>query len=393
MPVAAASCPIVLCADPASAPTVRVALDEAGFGVTLKSLLDATHLNGTPAQLLVIDGGTQTDHALQVCQRLRSQPNDKFVPILFLAPALPSGARRAGLECGADLCLARPFEPGELVAQVQSLLRIKERHDQLAARASETQRINKRLQAAYLQIDQELELARRIQQSFLPQTLPELPQVRFAVEYRPCGRVGGDFYDLFRLDEQHLGLYVADAMGHGVPASLLTIFVKTSVKAKEITGSSYRLVPPDEVLQKLNAEMIEQALSETPFITMAYVLFNWRTGVLQFARAGHPYPLHVPREGPPALWQVEGSLLGVFDTRYRVQTQQLQPGDKLILYTDGMDSASFASHAVGLPSLLAAAEQYRRLPIDEMVTRLASDLFGQTRQTDDLTVLGLEMLL
>src|SRR5207237_2111537 len=120
--------------------------------------------------------------------------------------------------------------------------------------------INKRLQQAYQQIDQELELAQRLQTSFLPQTLPQVPHVRFAVTYRPCGHVGGDFYDVFRLDERHVGFYVADAMGHGVPASLLTIFVKKSVRAKEISGQSYRLVPPDEVLAKLNRDLIEQAL-------------------------------------------------------------------------------------------------------------------------------------
>ena len=138
--------------------------------------------------------------------------------------------------------------------------------------------------------------------------------------------------------------------------------------------------------------MIAQALSDTPFITMAYALFNWRTGAFQFARAGHPYPLYLPRNGEPILWQLEGSLLGVFDTRYQVQSHQLQPGDKLLLYTDGIDAGAFGTHAVGLPSLLAAAEHYRRLPIGEMVDRLASDLFGQTQQSDDLTVLGFEML-
>src|SRR5262249_54655353 len=164
---------------------------------------------------------------------------------------------------------------------------------------AEVQRVNKRLQAAYQQFDLELDLARRIQESFLPRTLPELPRARFAVKYKPCGRVGGDFYDVFRLDENHVGFYVADAMGHGVPASLLTVFVKKGVQAKEITGRNYRLVPPNEVLQRLNRDLIDQALSENPFITMAYVLFNMRDGTLQFARAGHPCPLYVPRQGPP----------------------------------------------------------------------------------------------
>jgi sigma-B regulation protein RsbU (phosphoserine phosphatase) len=392
MPVSVAARPIVLCADASSGPEVRAALQPAGFDVALKSIHDAIPVNGAPVQLILIDGGVQTDSALKLCRRLRSQFDDAFVPILFLAANHQAGARQASLESGADAYLPRPFDTAELVAQVQSLVRLKERHDQLAVKAAETQRVNQRLQAAYQLIDQELELAKRIQESFLPQSLPELPQVRFAAKYRPCGRVGGDFYDVFRLDEQHIGLYVADAMGHGVPASLLTIFVKTSVQAKEISGQSYRLIPPDEVLARLNRAMIAQALSETPFITMAYALFNRQTGAFQFSRAGHPYPLYVPREGPPSLWQIEGSLLGVFDTHYRVQTRQLQPGDKVLLYTDGMDGASFGTAPVGQASLLAAAEQYRRLPIDEMVDRLASDLFSQTRQSDDLTVVGLEML-
>src|SRR5207247_649251 len=173
---------------------------------------------------------------------------------LYLTGDLAPRARLASLESGADAYILRPFEPAELLAQVQALLRIKERHDHLTEKTAEVHRINKRLQATYQQIDQELELARRIQESFLPQTLPELPEVRFAVHYKPCGKVGGDFYDIFRLDEQHLGFYVADAMGHGVPASLLTIFVKKGVRTKEISGRDYRLVPPAEVLQRLNRD-------------------------------------------------------------------------------------------------------------------------------------------
>src|SRR5207342_902861 len=117
-----------------------------------------------------------------------------------------------------------------------------------------------------------------------PHSLPEVPQARFAVHYRPCGRVGGDFYDVFRLDERHLGFYVADAMGHGIPASLLTIFVKKGVRAKEITGQTYRLVPPAEVLQRLNRDLIEQALADMPFITMVYALFDHAEGTLRFSR-------------------------------------------------------------------------------------------------------------
>ena len=94
----------------------------------------------------------------------------------------------------------------DLALQLRPLLRIKERQDRLASKAAEATRVHERLKTAYHQINAELELASRIQSSFLPQSLPELPQVRFAVEYRPVGHVGGDFYDVFRLDERHIGL-------------------------------------------------------------------------------------------------------------------------------------------------------------------------------------------
>lgn len=369
---------------------VRAVLGQAGYELHEYPFGTAAIGNGRPANLLVVDARDETREALQLCDRLRALLHEQYVPILYVADDAQS--RVAGLERGADTVLARPFGPAELLAQVQALLRVKERHDQLAARAAEANRVSKRLQAAYHQIDLELELAGRLQESFLPQSLPELPGLRFAVQYRPCNRVGGDFYDVFRLDEHHVGFYVADAMGHGVPASLLTIFVKQGVRAKEISGQSYRLVPPDEVLAKLNRDLVEQALSDAPFITMAYALYNRADGTLTFARAGHPHPLYLPAEGAPQLWPLEGSLLGVFATQYRVRTERLKPGDKLLLYTDGVDGAAFADRPVGVPSLLAAAERFRDRPIGELVERLAHDLFTQSRQGDDLTILGMEVV-
>jgi sigma-B regulation protein RsbU (phosphoserine phosphatase) len=374
---------------------LRAALETAGHDVAARGL-DATvgHAPNVPheTRLCVVDGLRQPEQAIQLCQRLRTGQQDFFVPILFVGAEANGNNRALSLDAGADAYLNRPITPAELLAQLQALLRIKDRHDQLAAQAAESGRVTKRLQAVHHQHDQELELARRIQESFLPHSLPELPRVRFAVKYRPCGHVGGDFYDVFRLDERHVGFYVADAMGHGVPASLLTIFVKKSVRAKEISGQSYRLVPPDEVLQKLNQDLIEQALADMPFITMVYALFDHVEGTLRFSRAGHPHPLYLPRDGPPRQWQLNGSLLGVFDTQFGVQAERLRPGDKLLFYTDGMDAASFDRQPVGLASLLSALERFRAASIAELVERLAQDLFTQTRQGDDLTIFGVEML-
>src|SRR5262245_30386893 len=334
--------PVLVCAhQPGPLAELRRAL--AGGGLEAAGyLLSTPGLDKPPpCSLVVLDGSGHAPAALEACARLRAHFDEGFVPIVFVTDDLRPGARVAAFEAGADACLPRPLAPGELLGQVTALLRVKASHDRLAEKAAEAHRINTRLRQAYQQIDQELELAQRIQASFLPQTLPEVADARFAVHYLLCGRVGGDFYDVFRLDERHVGFYVADAMGHGVPASLLTIFVKKGVRAKEVFGKQYRLVPPGEVLKHLNRELIDQALSENPFITMVYALFNHQDGTLQFARAGHPYPLYVPANGEPQFWRQEGLLLGIVDATFTDQVYPLQPGDKVLLYSDGIDNASF----------------------------------------------------
>jgi sigma-B regulation protein RsbU (phosphoserine phosphatase) len=383
---------ILLCADPlASEAELARPLEQAGFALVRHAPAHRELGELAGHQLILVDGNLPAGEALALCRRLRARLADGFVPLLFVPGDATPAARLASLQAGADTYLLRPFAPAELLAQVQALVRLKERHDRLTEKSAEVQRVNQRLQRTYQQLDQELELARRIQRSLLPQTLPELPRLRFAVHYRPCGRVGGDFYDVFRLDEEHVGLYVADAMGHGVPASLLTIFVKKGVRAKEIFGREYRLVPPGEVLRQLNRDLLDQALSGNPFITMVYALVNYHDGTVRFARSGHPYPLYLPYDGAPEQWQVEGSLLGVFDTEFPMLTRRLRPGDKVLLYTDGIDGASSEEHPAGLKSLLAFAARHRELPIQSLVDRLAEELFRGSGLGDDLTLLGVEM--
>lgn len=381
---------VLFMADTSQAELLRPVLEEEGYEVSLQ-LFDCEPANEPPPRLLLVDGTLGSDAALKVCQRERGRQSDTYVPILYIGAASPQ-VRLESLEVGADAFLIRPFAPAELQAQVRALLRVKEQHELLAARSAEIHHVHKKLQTAYQQIDMELEIARRLQESFLPQSLPDLPKARIAVAYRPCNRVGGDFYDAFRLDEHHLGFYVADAMGHGVPASLLTVFIKQGVKAKEINGKEYRLIPPNEVLKKLNRDLLALTLSENPFITMVYALFDTRDGTFRFSRAGHPYPLYIPSKGPLRLWQVEGSLLGVFETEYRSQAHTIGPGDRILLYTDGMDSAGFKHYPLGVTSLLAAAEHFRDLPLSDLIETLAGALFERSERNDDLTLLGVEYL-
>src|SRR5262249_38891060 len=163
--------------------------------------------------------------------------------------------------------------------------------------------------------------------------------------------------------------YVADAMGHGVPASLLTIFLKKSVQLKEVANSHYRLLPPEEVLARLNRDLMAQGLAELPFITMVYGLLDCRDGTLRFARAAHPYPLYWPPEGPPEQWQTSGTLLGIFEAEYPPEQRVLHAGDKLLIYTDGLPKEE-----IGPPApLMQAVAEHRDLPIGAFVERVTSD--------------------
>jgi sigma-B regulation protein RsbU (phosphoserine phosphatase) len=369
----------------------RALFDQAGYVVSWLDLDRAGALETLTYDLIVLESAGRELEAVHFCQRLRSRRASAFVPILFLTAAHDQRGRLAGLDAGADAALSPPLAPGELLAQARALLRLKESHDRLSERAAEFHRVNKRLHQAYQQIDEELQLARRIQQSLLPQTMPEMPPAHFAVHYRPCGRVGGDFYDVFRLDENHAGFYVADVMGHGIPAALVTIFLKKALRSKEIQEHRYRLLPPDEVLLRLNREMIEQALAENPFITMVYALLNHQEGTLSFSRAGHPHPLYVPCRGAPELWQVHGTLLGVFDTHYIVQTQQLRAGDRVLLYTDGVDADPKEEQSTSSERLLESAQKHRELPLADFIAQIAQEMVGHATPADDLTILGLEL--
>ena len=386
--------PNVLLAGDAQAQTgeARAALEGAGFPVTHVPLRAVDPTSVGRYQLVILGVEPEAAAAAQgLCRRWRIELGEQYVPILWLCPESEPGLAAAALDAGADICLRVPFAPEQFLAQCRALLRVQHLYGRLAARAADAQQINHRLQQAYQQIDNDLELTRRIHRGFLPRALPEVLGARFAVCYRPRSRVGGDFYDVIRLDEEHVAMYAADAMGRGVPASsLLTIFVKKTLQPKEIIGRSYRLIPPDEVLERLNRELVALGMPEPPFVTMMYMQLNCRDGSLAFARAAHPHPLYVPADGDPEYWHAPGTLLGVFEADYPLQTKQLRPGDKVVLYTDGVFPPGEGGPGGSHDRLLESARRHRDLPLQPFVDQLARDILEQSTHPDDLTLLGVE---
>ncbi|MCX5661160.1 MAG: PP2C family protein-serine/threonine phosphatase [Planctomycetota bacterium] len=253
-------------------------------------------------------------------------------------------------------------------------------------------------------IDEELRLAAQLQREFLPSTLPQVGPVEFRVLYRPAGYVSGDIYDVVRLDEEHIGFFVADAVGHGVPAALMTMYIKRALRTKEIDltdASRYRIIPPDEALAQLNKDMVEhQGNGKVRFATACYGVINCRTLEMTFARAGHPFPILLHADGTSSTLSPDGGMLGVFPEEvYELTKTKLKRGDRLLLYSDGFEMAfpegtGQAEGQVGLANE-KYTEEFRALAhgtLDEALSKLVDRLDVQTgslNQQDDMTVVCL----
>ena len=245
-------------------------------------------------------------------------------------------------------------------------------------------------------LTEQLRLAGLVQQDFLPARLPQSDQIRWATVFLPAEWVSGDIYDVVRVDEQHIGFYVADVVGHGMPAALLTIFLKQALVMRETIGNNYRVFSPAEVVKNLNLRMAAQELSGYQFATCCYGLLNTKTLQLTYARAGHPYPILIRPGKPPEQLEERGSLLGIFEqAEFGQSTIQLQPGDKLLIYSDGAEPFIGQFDDQGGFDFNEEFHKLEDSPIDEMVDSLNALFQNQeieSSRIDDVTLMGLEIL-
>jgi sigma-B regulation protein RsbU (phosphoserine phosphatase) len=246
-------------------------------------------------------------------------------------------------------------------------------------------------------VSHELRLAARLQQDFLPRRLPEIGQARFGALFRPAFWVSGDIYDIMRLDETHVGFYVIDAVGHGLAAALLTMFIRRALQTKRITGSEYHIFQPNQTLAELNVDICSEELSNAQFCTGVYCVLDVETMELTYARAGHPEPGLIRADGTIEALPADGPLLGVFpDGEFEARTVQLAPGDRVVLYTDGAEDAlKQPSQDLGHGKTFARiAEDYRQTPRTEMLMQMTASLdikYGLTDPEDDVTVVVMDL--
>ena len=371
---------------------LRRAVAQVGFRAAKHQLGSAPGIDFGPVAVAVIEVGDRAEVAAAQTRRWRIELGDDFVPILWILPAESADLATLGLESGADACLSQPVPAGVFVAQVKAMARGRITVARVGVKATEARLLGDQLRKAYAQLDGELEMARRVHRTFLPRTIPEIGAARVSVCYRPRSRVGGDFFDVRRLDETHLGFFLGDVIGRGTAAgSLLGVFIKQVACLKEITGSRYRLVPPDEVLAGVNRELIGLGMDDPPLVAMLVGLLDVKDGAVSVARAGSPAPVYIPRAADATNWAIPGPFLGTAEAGYQPTRALLSLGDKLVIGSDGTRPDGGPAPGSDPDQLRDVATRRRGLSGQAFVDAMARDLLPHVRHPDDFTLLAVEM--
>jgi len=239
-------------------------------------------------------------------------------------------------------------------------------------------------------VQQEFQLAREIQQTFLPDTLPLLNGWEVNASWRPAQQVGGDFYDAFELDDEHIGLVIADVSDKGFPAALYMTVARTLIHAEALEGN-----PPAETLCRVNRLLMLNS-QQGLFVTCFYAIANTLTGDLVYANAGHNQPLWLRKSRGKVEWLEKGGMpLGVTESQELADVLvQVKKGDSLLFYTDGVtDTQSGDGSMFGEERLFNLLNVYKDMPYPSLIESVDGKLLefrGETPPTDDLTLLSLQ---
>ena len=250
------------------------------------------------------------------------------------------------------------------------------------------------LKAAHEQIiekeklEKELQVARRIQSSFLPQELPIFPGYEFGARILPARAVGGDLYDFIPLSKKRLGVLIGDVSDKCIPAALFMALTRSILRVE-----ATRTLSPVKLLQKVNHHLLEMN-KESMFVTVLYGVLDQDSGEFHYARAGHEIPVLIGPDFQPIDRKFNsGQMLGIFSNPLiDEQVVTLQPGGTLLLYTDGatdaIDEINNPFERTGLISQLIA--DYH-LPPQQITDRLINAIIirqGDKPQFDDITILA-----
>lgn len=247
------------------------------------------------------------------------------------------------------------------------------------------------LRAVNTQLKNDLQVAAAIQQSQLPKELPPADGFRFAWRYRPCQELAGDTLNIVGLDETHVAVYVLDVCGHGVGASLQSFSLGQDLRPRP---DGPDLQDPQRIFQQLNRKY-PMDMDTGMFFTILYGVLDTASRRFTFAAAGHPGPVLMKSQSDPVIVPTGSYPIGVQpDATYTAQTLDLDPGDKLILYTDGVvEALSSRDIPFGEERFLKTLKRNETASIDQCLDAVMQSMKNwacHVNLRDDLSLVGIE---
>lgn len=359
-------------------------LTSAGFEVVIASdghrALDA--VLGGGIDLVLLDIVLPGLDGYEVIGRLREMPEARDVPAIFISSLSSVADKVKGLELGAADYVTKPFNKHEILARVRAQLRIRRLTDSLA-------RANAQLTSRQEVILEDLRAAADIQKALLPQEL-EFPPLAGAAVFQPSMEVGGDIFNVVRLDDRTVAVFVADVSGHGVASALLTVSLTQRLSRAGLLAD---LRSPAEILSRLEREYPFERFEK--YFSIVVLVCDVTTGTFRYASAGHPSPFIVGRDGRVRELEVGGPIIGMgFDLPFEEGVDTLGGGERLVLYTDGVtEDVDDAGERFGVPRLhehfVSRAGEPLRHACATLLPLLA-ERRGDTPPADDIALIAFE---
>jgi sigma-B regulation protein RsbU (phosphoserine phosphatase) len=306
-------------------------LTESGFDCRLADSFAAV---AEVAALVFLDDGSSD----AVILRALSTGLDDEIPRIRLGDSEP---------CLGDRRLTEPWLelPGDAsaatVATALNAFRLARRGQlRIERELALTRRVTDGVQRQLTRYSEELQQAAAVQQDFLPTMPHPIDGLGFAALWRPAAAVSGDLFDVIRLDETRVGLFLADAVGHGLPAALLAMLLCRALETKDVHGPVERVLPPGEALARLNSLMSSRQGCSGRYAAAIYAILDCRARTLAVASAGGPAPIIVAPDRPTRVLSSAGPLLGRgAHTDYEELLVEIAPGDRILLHSDGFEVA------------------------------------------------------
>ena len=342
----------------------------------------------------------------EVCARLKAEPKTRDIPIIFITAKSEAQDETKGFELGAVDYITKPISPPVVLARVKSHLELKQakeilkkqnvileqRVEERTKEVLELQQVEFDLRAAKEKVENELNIAAQIQKSILPSSFPAYPdrkEFELFAFMQPARYVGGDFYDFFFIDDHTLALVMADVSDKGIPAALFMMVSRTLIKSLCVDHRS-----PSVVLEKANNIMCQNNESGM-FVTVFVAFYDVSSGKLTATNAGHSAGIIIDPDGASREWgATHGAALGFMeDLPYKEETVDLEAGQTLFLYTDGVTEAMSPDEELfGLDNLRDLLKGKHDLKLDQLCTDIEASLaeFQQGEQFDDITMLALK---